>query len=154
MQITYFFCSMRILPHHQNSGGFFIAVLEKKDWLPWQRKQRKLHQPTVTVETAEKLTSSDGSADETDKMEVEPDLEDLEAPLLSAQQAEDSAPGEIASAGKSVSSDPVGELSTNERTSAEPEQVTATNHGVDSGKAKTEKVEAKEARPSEDVLGK
>lgn len=28
-------CSMRILPHHQNTGGFFIAVLEKKSHLPW-----------------------------------------------------------------------------------------------------------------------
>ncbi|XP_064398499.1 RNA cytosine-C(5)-methyltransferase NSUN2-like isoform X2 [Halichondria panicea] len=31
---------MRVLPHHQNTGGFFIAVLEKTEWLPWQ-KQRK-----------------------------------------------------------------------------------------------------------------
>ena len=30
-----------MLPHHQNTGGFFIALLEKKEWLPWQ-KQRKL----------------------------------------------------------------------------------------------------------------
>ena len=32
--------SCRILPHHQNTGGFFIAVFKKLDWLPWQRKQR------------------------------------------------------------------------------------------------------------------
>ncbi len=31
---------MRVLPHHQNTGGFFIALLEKTEWLPWQ-KQRK-----------------------------------------------------------------------------------------------------------------
>lgn len=28
---------MRILPHFQNTGAFFIAVLEKKAVLPWQR---------------------------------------------------------------------------------------------------------------------
>ncbi|KAF6024665.1 NSUN2 [Bugula neritina] len=27
---------MRIVPHHQNTGGFFIAVLEKTSHLPWQ----------------------------------------------------------------------------------------------------------------------
>ena len=34
------FCSMRVLPHFQDSGGFFIAVLEKRDWLPWQSKMK------------------------------------------------------------------------------------------------------------------
>ena len=29
-----------MLPHHQDTGGFFIALLEKNEWLPWQ-KQRK-----------------------------------------------------------------------------------------------------------------
>lgn len=33
---------MRILPHHQDTGGFFIAVLHKKSGLPWQRKQKEL----------------------------------------------------------------------------------------------------------------
>lgn len=32
--------SGRILPHHQDTGGFFVAVLEKKDWLPWQRRKK------------------------------------------------------------------------------------------------------------------
>ncbi|XP_052869160.1 tRNA (cytosine(34)-C(5))-methyltransferase [Anopheles cruzii] len=27
---------LRILPHHQNTGGFFIALLEKKKPLPWE----------------------------------------------------------------------------------------------------------------------
>ncbi|XP_058058865.1 tRNA (cytosine(34)-C(5))-methyltransferase isoform X2 [Anopheles bellator] len=27
---------LRILPHHQNTGGFFIALLEKKKTLPWE----------------------------------------------------------------------------------------------------------------------
>jgi len=31
---------MRIYPHLQNTGGFFIAVLEKKSELPWQKTKR------------------------------------------------------------------------------------------------------------------
>uniref|UniRef100_A0A1Q3EZJ6 tRNA (cytosine(34)-C(5))-methyltransferase n=1 Tax=Culex tarsalis TaxID=7177 RepID=A0A1Q3EZJ6_CULTA len=30
---------IRVLPHHQNTGGFFIALLEKKRRLPWEDKQ-------------------------------------------------------------------------------------------------------------------
>ncbi|XP_054721042.1 RNA cytosine-C(5)-methyltransferase NSUN2-like [Uloborus diversus] len=28
---------IRILPHHQDTGGFFVAVIQKKDKLPWER---------------------------------------------------------------------------------------------------------------------
>lgn len=30
---------MRVLPHQQDTGGFFIAVLVKKATLPWQQKK-------------------------------------------------------------------------------------------------------------------
>lgn len=30
-----------MLPHHQDTGGFFIAVLHKSEWLPWQRRLRE-----------------------------------------------------------------------------------------------------------------
>lgn len=29
---------MRVLPHHQNTGAFFIAVIEKRKQLPWEKK--------------------------------------------------------------------------------------------------------------------
>uniref|UniRef100_G3P2N6 tRNA (cytosine(34)-C(5))-methyltransferase n=1 Tax=Gasterosteus aculeatus aculeatus TaxID=481459 RepID=G3P2N6_GASAC len=32
---------MRILPHHQNTGGFFVAVLVKKAPMPWNRRYPK-----------------------------------------------------------------------------------------------------------------
>ncbi|CAI5780286.1 RNA cytosine C(5)-methyltransferase NSUN2 [Podarcis lilfordi] len=32
----------RILPHHQNTGGFFVAVLIKKSPMPWNKRQPKL----------------------------------------------------------------------------------------------------------------
>ena len=31
--------SMRILPHQQDTGGFFVAVLHKKSLCPWESKQ-------------------------------------------------------------------------------------------------------------------
>lgn len=34
--------SLRILPHHQNTGGFFVAVLIKKSPMPWNKRQPKV----------------------------------------------------------------------------------------------------------------
>lgn len=34
--------SMRILPHHQNTGGFFVAVLVKKAQMPWNKRFPKV----------------------------------------------------------------------------------------------------------------
>ena len=42
---TFFFSpppSLRILPHHQNTGGFFVAVLIKKSPMPWNKRQPKV----------------------------------------------------------------------------------------------------------------
>ncbi|XP_036422089.1 RNA cytosine C(5)-methyltransferase NSUN2 [Colossoma macropomum] len=39
---------MRILPHHQNTGGFFVAVLVKKAPMPWNRRQPKLRNKEAT----------------------------------------------------------------------------------------------------------
>ncbi|KAH0618043.1 hypothetical protein JD844_016993 [Phrynosoma platyrhinos] len=41
---------LRILPHHQNTGGFFVAVLIKKSHMPWNKRQPKLQhkQPQKT----------------------------------------------------------------------------------------------------------
>ncbi len=36
-----YFNSIRVLPHYQDTGAFFIAVFEKKEWLPWQSKMKK-----------------------------------------------------------------------------------------------------------------
>lgn len=32
---------IRVLPHQQNTGGFFIALLEKKKSLPWEKKEEE-----------------------------------------------------------------------------------------------------------------
>ncbi|CAK9821004.1 tRNA (cytosine(34)-C(5))-methyltransferase [Anthophora plagiata] len=46
---------MRILPHHQDTGGFFVAVLEKVKSLPWERESCKNN------ETIESSNSGEGN---------------------------------------------------------------------------------------------
>jgi tRNA (cytosine34-C5)-methyltransferase len=41
---------MRILPHHQDTGGFFVAVLCKIKPLPWQAKSLPTFSNTVNAE--------------------------------------------------------------------------------------------------------
>ncbi|XP_013191712.1 tRNA (cytosine(34)-C(5))-methyltransferase [Amyelois transitella] len=36
---------VRILPHHQDTGGFFVAVLEKKSQLPWEKEIKDAETP-------------------------------------------------------------------------------------------------------------
>lgn len=43
--------SMRILPHFQNTGGFFVAVLTKKTLLPWERKPKEQSETTELTES-------------------------------------------------------------------------------------------------------
>ncbi|KOX72241.1 tRNA (cytosine(34)-C(5))-methyltransferase [Melipona quadrifasciata] len=41
---------MRILPHHQDTGGFFVAVLEKVDHLPWECASQMSDEVTQVIE--------------------------------------------------------------------------------------------------------
>ncbi|KAG7458040.1 hypothetical protein MATL_G00233530 [Megalops atlanticus] len=43
---------MRILPHHQNTGGFFVAVLVKKAPMPWNRRYPKLRHKEAETASA------------------------------------------------------------------------------------------------------
>jgi hypothetical protein len=38
---------MRILPHKQNTGGFFVAALHKNSELPWMAKKGGLSRKTI-----------------------------------------------------------------------------------------------------------
>lgn len=49
--------SIRILPHHQDTGGFFVAVLEKIKPLPWEAQ---LKSTSVSAESSEQ-NGVDGS---------------------------------------------------------------------------------------------
>ncbi|KAL1115524.1 hypothetical protein AAG570_007553 [Ranatra chinensis] len=45
---------MRILPHHQDTGGFFVAALVKQSRLPWEATQPKAEDTTARQEPARK----------------------------------------------------------------------------------------------------
>ncbi|XP_069469824.1 RNA cytosine C(5)-methyltransferase NSUN2 [Ambystoma mexicanum] len=42
---------LRILPHHQNTGGFFVAVLVKKTAMPWNKRQPKIQRKAQPLPT-------------------------------------------------------------------------------------------------------
>ncbi|XP_070777880.1 RNA cytosine C(5)-methyltransferase NSUN2 [Enoplosus armatus] len=44
---------MRILPHHQNTGGFFVAVLVKKAPMPWNKRYPKLRKDASSISAAQ-----------------------------------------------------------------------------------------------------
>ncbi|XP_072226596.1 RNA cytosine C(5)-methyltransferase NSUN2 [Leuresthes tenuis] len=44
---------MRILPHHQNTGGFFVAVLVKKAPMPWNKRFPKLRKDASSRSAAQ-----------------------------------------------------------------------------------------------------
>lgn len=51
---------MRILPHFQNTGGFFVAILTKKCNLPWERRRQKKQSKDTETKTK---TETDLAAD-------------------------------------------------------------------------------------------
>ncbi|NXA33978.1 NSUN2 methyltransferase, partial [Eudromia elegans] len=68
---------LRILPHHQNTGGFFVAVLIKKSPMPWNKRQPKVNQklPQRTEDTVETAANLD---EHTENMTEEPALAENE----------------------------------------------------------------------------
>ncbi|XP_061225638.1 RNA cytosine C(5)-methyltransferase NSUN2 [Neopsephotus bourkii] len=56
---------LRILPHHQNTGGFFVAVLIKKSPMPWNKRQPKVHQklPQRTGDAEVTAANSDNGSE-------------------------------------------------------------------------------------------
>uniref|UniRef100_A0A1A7WI01 tRNA (cytosine(34)-C(5))-methyltransferase n=1 Tax=Iconisemion striatum TaxID=60296 RepID=A0A1A7WI01_9TELE len=53
---------MRILPHHQNTGGFFVAVLVKKAPMPWNKRYPKLRKNPLSSTSAQTGDSSAASS--------------------------------------------------------------------------------------------
>ncbi|XP_019376533.1 PREDICTED: tRNA (cytosine(34)-C(5))-methyltransferase isoform X2 [Gavialis gangeticus] len=58
---------LRILPHHQNTGGFFVAVLIKKSPMPWNKRQPKLQWKSLqkTGDTTVPTSATEDGAVET-----------------------------------------------------------------------------------------
>uniref|UniRef100_A0A3P8PVM2 tRNA (cytosine(34)-C(5))-methyltransferase n=1 Tax=Astatotilapia calliptera TaxID=8154 RepID=A0A3P8PVM2_ASTCA len=50
---------MRILPHHQNTGGFFVAVLVKKAPMPWNKRYPKV----LHLKHSHTMNSQEGKVD-------------------------------------------------------------------------------------------
>ncbi|XP_051872485.1 RNA cytosine C(5)-methyltransferase NSUN2 [Pristis pectinata] len=58
---------IRILPHHQNTGGFFVAVLEKRAPMPWNKREPKLRLKAAAVNPlVESADEKSAAVDETD----------------------------------------------------------------------------------------
>ncbi|XP_076157945.1 RNA cytosine C(5)-methyltransferase NSUN2 [Alosa pseudoharengus] len=77
---------MRVLPHHQNTGGFFVAVLLKKSHMPWNRRHPR-------TRNKDKTQASSAEA------EVAPDVDQpiADSPPNEAPEAEGEAEGEVTS---------------------------------------------------------
>lgn len=50
--------SMRILPHLQNTGGFFVAAIKKKTLLPWEKKVEKKDTAEPSIQNEKVETTS------------------------------------------------------------------------------------------------
>ena len=147
---------MRVLPHHQDTGGFFIAVMEKKDWLPWQRKQKRTQQTiatetkTATTEDVEDVPDLGSSSDVT----AVPKLQDLAYKATTCMSAELPEEGKekIINSGSSASVGPAECECTNNDGS---ERTSVRNDGSipDDGEMKPE-CSGEHERPSKAVLGK
>ncbi|XP_054237719.1 RNA cytosine C(5)-methyltransferase NSUN2 [Indicator indicator] len=79
---------LRILPHHQNTGGFFVAVLIKKSPMPWNKRQPKVHRklPQTGDSEASAVNSDNGcecvpgepALDENEESKETPELQNLD----------------------------------------------------------------------------
>lgn len=55
--------SMRILPHDQNTGGFFIALIKKNSTIVWDRKSQQLAQPIESFKNKSHSTDANNGED-------------------------------------------------------------------------------------------
>ena len=62
---------MRILPHQQDTGGFFVAVLHKTEPCPWENKKRYGATGEVTKDSAD---NGQGDGDQEKKKDEERDV--------------------------------------------------------------------------------
>lgn len=67
---------LRIYPHLQNTGGFFVAVLEKKAELPWQKAKRARNTKYLPWETDKAKDSADKTAEKATKESELPVLDE------------------------------------------------------------------------------
>ena len=150
---------MRVLPHHQDTGGFFIAVLEKKDWLPWQRKQKRTQQSTITETKTATMEDVEDLADPGSNSDVTavPKLQDLAYKATMSAELPKEVKENIINSGSSASVGPAECDCTNIDSS---ERTSVGNGGSIPDVPDDEEVKRKsecsggQERPSKAVLGK
>ncbi|XP_059801112.1 RNA cytosine C(5)-methyltransferase NSUN2 [Hypanus sabinus] len=75
---------IRILPHHQNTGGFFVAVMEKKAPMPWNKREPKLRHKAAAVnplaEGADEKSAAEDESKITDGEESLPNKDGILCP--------------------------------------------------------------------------
>ncbi|OXB53620.1 hypothetical protein ASZ78_000101 [Callipepla squamata] len=97
---------LRILPHHQNTGGFFVAVLIKKSPMPWNKRQPKVHHKLPERTGDSEVTAAnadDGSEGTTEKTTL---AEDEESKKIQEQQNSDTEQSKKGVCGKFYALDP------------------------------------------------
>ncbi|XP_058795970.1 tRNA (cytosine(34)-C(5))-methyltransferase [Phymastichus coffea] len=65
---------MRILPHHQDTGGFFVAVLEKIKPLPWEMDNYTLSAVNIVLKQPSSQSEEYGTNNEGKKRNLETDM--------------------------------------------------------------------------------
>lgn len=83
---------VRILPHHQDTGGFFVAVLEKNRMLPWQKKPTPLSAPKSNP-TATKTDHPVTLQEATELPVMDPPA--MDPPDLSSSTTKEDTPAEV-----------------------------------------------------------
>ncbi|XP_061429133.1 RNA cytosine-C(5)-methyltransferase NSUN2-like [Lethenteron reissneri] len=76
---------VRILPHHQNTGGFFVAVLEKKREMPWNKRQRNVQNSKAASSAsanADGTAIADADAEDSGKPAADDAVADADAAAL------------------------------------------------------------------------
>lgn len=60
--LFFYIFSIRILPHLQNTGGFFVASIQKKSNLPWEKAAKKQDTKKVNEENVDESINSEKSS--------------------------------------------------------------------------------------------
>jgi len=58
---------IRILPHQQNTGGFFVALLEKKSVCPWEKQAKKTENVPSNTEQENGTEVGNGTSENNEK---------------------------------------------------------------------------------------
>ncbi|KAM4630711.1 RNA cytosine C(5)-methyltransferase NSUN2 [Polymixia lowei] len=87
---------MRILPHHQNTGGFFLAVLVKKAPMPWNKRYPKLRKEPSSGSAAQTGDSPAGAIPADTPLLPEAALEKAEGEAEKNEGGEEAAKGDQA----------------------------------------------------------